>query len=137
MAVRNADTALLYDLRQGLPQAFERPVHRQVLPRQDQGEGIAFTMDGGGLILSGEGQAQAVWFVPLAPGAVPAYGPLETDVDPAERGDVSDRGQPPRGTIFAWISGARLAWSLPVIGALALVLGAVIWSQRRAGRSRG
>jgi hypothetical protein len=136
MVVRDAETALLYDLGRGVPQAFEQPVRRVALPAQDQGEGVAFTIDGEGLVLSGEGRAQAVWFVPLASGAVAAYGPLETDAGQAAHGDSPDRWQALRATIAGWISSARLAWSLPVLGALLFAFGAAIRSQRRAGRSR-
>jgi hypothetical protein len=137
MVVRNADTAVLYDLRRGVPRAFEQPVRQQTLPLQDQGEGVAFTMDGQGLVLSGEGRTQAVWFVPLTPGADPSFGPLEADVSNSARGDAAGRGRTPGAAVWTWIVDVGIVWSLPTISVLVLAFGVVVRSQRRAGRSRG
>jgi hypothetical protein len=137
LVVRHAGAALLYDLRRGVSEAFDAPVRRHVLPEQDQGEGVAFTMDGQGLILSSEGQSQSVWFVPLAADSIPAFGPLQVpDVSPRE--EVGDRGSALGRTISTWTFGARVARSLLVlIGVLALGFGVMTWSRRHAGRSGG
>ena len=137
MVLRDARTAMTYDLRRGLGESFDAPVRRHVLPEQDQGEGVAFTLDGQGLILSGEGRSASVWFVPLAAGSVPTFGPLQVATD-EPTSDTPDRARAPRATTSAWISDVWLLWSLPVvIGGLALFAGFALWSWRRSGRSRG
>jgi hypothetical protein len=130
MALRDAGAALMYDLRRGLDDAFDAPVRQHPLPEQDQGEGVAFTLDDQGLVLSGEGRAVAVWFVPLIAGAEPVFGPLPLAVTASNRAVPERR----RATVSGWDWKTWLLWSLPVmIGGLTLV-GPVMWWRRRAGK---
>lgn len=134
MVVRTARTALMYDLSNDLREAFERPVRTYALPQQQQGEGVAFTMDANGLVLTSEGESQAVWFVPLTAGADPVFGPVQMDAG-ASRSDRAQDGGSALGSASRWTRGAGLVRSALVLaGVLAFGLPVALWIRRRAAR---
>jgi hypothetical protein len=135
LALRDARSALIYDLHRGLDAAFDAPVRELALPEQDQGEGVAFTLDDQGLILSGEGRAASVWFVPLTAGSVPRFGPLPDATD-APTGGAAVREPVTRATSSTRAWNAWLPWSLPIVIGVLTLMGSVMWGRHSARRGR-
>jgi hypothetical protein len=133
MALRDAHTALIYDLRRGLHAAFDAPVRELALPEQDQGEGVAFSLDDQGLIVSSEGRAASVWFVPLTAGSVPLFGPLPVATEaPTSGPPVRERATRATSATQKW--NTWLPWSLAIVIGVVTLVGPVMW-WRRSGRS--
>lgn len=107
--VRNNLFAYLWSVPDGdLAKSLTSPPQFLALPRQPQGESIAFTSDGTGLLLASEGAQSAVWEVPLPapPVATPQPPP---DVSPAEGG----------GPPLVVAGAALMALAVVVLGVLA------------------
>lgn len=79
-AVRNYRSAYIWPVDdQDLALALRGRPTVLTLPTQPQGEGLAFTRDGGSLVLSSEGVGSLVWEVPLPPGTRPEATPALQD----------------------------------------------------------
>jgi hypothetical protein len=109
------------------------PVARITLPLEPQGEGVAFTADGSGLILTSEARGQSSWpldVVPLPSSAAPSATPVPTRApssSPARAATaVQPATSPHRTVVIAGVAGAALA--------AAAAIGTVALTRRRRGR---
>jgi hypothetical protein len=91
------------------------------IPSQKQGEGITFTADGRSLLVSSEGEGQALWKVPVPANALP---PKPTSKTPS---DLSGKGHAGGST-----SGSKKTSATAVIVvAGVIVLLAALFARRR------
>jgi hypothetical protein len=91
------------------------------IPSQKQGEGITFTADGRSLLVSSEGDDQALWQVPVPASALPPRSPSATASDGSGKGHA---GGPASG------SKKLSAVSLVVVAGV-IVLIAGLFARRR------
>lgn len=126
LVVRTDAEAYVFDVTAGVAEALSEMVPPLELPAQRQGEAVAFTSDGRGLVISSEGNGESVWFLPLEPNASLRLGPPPAPQPDADT-DASVSADFERAPLSVWLVGAAVA--------LVVAVAASLSPGRRRGRS--